>query len=161
MYRQHQMKLIGKVRRLVEYVRKVSVAHIRRLRALEYVASKQLGERAQARKLGVQFRGSPKMKRLATVYVKPLGTNVVLQENSTDVLVLGEVIFDGAYECVDAYLDGVDYILDIGSNIGIASKYFSAKFKTAKILMVEPDFGNFSISMLNLRDEILIDDVWH
>lgn len=45
----------------------------------------------------------------------------------------------------------VPLILDIGSNIGLASKYFNCIYPFAKIVAVEPDDGNFEIAVMNLE----------
>jgi len=47
-------------------------------------------------------------------------------------------------------------IIDLGANIGFASKYFSLIYPLAKVLAVEPDAGNCEIFRQNLHKDALL-----
>jgi FkbM family methyltransferase len=59
------------------------------------------------------------------------------------------------YKEIDALYSEIKYkgktplILDLGGNIGLASKFFSDEYKQAKILCIEPDSDNINQAKIN------------
>src|SRR2546423_15383329 len=44
------------------------------------------------------------------------------------------------------------YVFDLGANIGLAARYFAAKYPACRILSVEPDIANFKLLQLNVAN---------
>lgn len=88
--------------------------------------------------------------------------------NDTDRAVFDQVFLDLQYETMffeqDAALEanyrasiapsfsGVPLILDLGSNNGISSKFFSLRWPGAKVVGVEPHEDNFRLAKINAPD---------
>jgi FkbM family methyltransferase len=45
----------------------------------------------------------------------------------------------------------VDSIVDLGANIGDSTRFFSEQYPNAKIVAIEPDYGNFKICRKNVQ----------
>ncbi len=76
---------------------------------------------------------------------------------SSDAIVLYQIFGAGEYKLATA-LESVNFILDAGANIGLASLYFLRRYPKAKIMAVEPDSANFELCRKNLepyRDALL------
>lgn len=81
---------------------------------------------------------------------------------SSDLACWKQVIQDEQYRCVvEAYKDART-IVDLGANIGLASRYFSFHYPQARIISVEPDESNFSVLELNSNDsmELVHAGIW-
>ena len=67
---------------------------------------------------------------------------------TTDLSVLEQVFLDREYEASDGRCPGpdeVEYIVDLGSNIGVTALMWAGRFPRARMLLVEPDEGNFAL----------------
>ena len=70
---------------------------------------------------------------------------------SSDFVTLQEVIINREYESVLAHApDSVRGILDLGANIGLASRWFLQAWPSAHVIAVEPDPGNVGMLRRNL-----------
>jgi len=68
---------------------------------------------------------------------------VSIRAGTNDERCLHEVCIHGEYEC--SFRNDVEFILDAGANIGIASIYFANRYPEAKILSIEPEGENFEL----------------
>ena len=69
----------------------------------------------------------------------------------TDRFVWREIFDLGEYDSVD--LDNAAWILDIGGNVGYASLWFARRYPDARIVVVEPDLGNYELLVANVAHE--------
>ncbi len=95
--------------------------------------------------------------------------NIYIRKNSSDLDVFYQVLFCKEYKptmdliCNQLNLT-VTTIIDIGSNIGLATLYFNEFFPNARIISIEPDDDNFRVLGLNTHSfkniEILQTAIW-
>lgn len=76
-----------------------------------------------------------------------------LRKDSSDLSVFEQVFIAEEYKALVqvALLNGIAVrnVIDLGSNIGLASLYLSKHFPSASFICVEPDLGNFEILKMN------------
>jgi FkbM family methyltransferase len=65
--------------------------------------------------------------------------------------VLKQVFIGDEYEPDGALAGPVEYIVDLGSNIGVTALLWSVRYPRARVLCVEPDEENFGILQRNLE----------
>jgi FkbM family methyltransferase len=81
----------------------------------------------------------------------PIRGPVFLRTRGTDFETLVEIVKGGVYRCVlDAGIP-CRTVIDLGSNIGLASLYFASAFPSCRVLAVEPNRGTFEILEMNLQ----------
>lgn len=85
----------------------------------------------------------------APLYFRHNSKPVWLRPDSSDVLTMREVFFDGDYDVPAG--DNVRVIVDAGANIGLASVYLANKYPDAKIIAIEPEKGNFDLLKKNVK----------
>jgi FkbM family methyltransferase len=113
-------------------------------------------QRTVAREQGRRIEGGIQTQQLHTLYLRRLGRRIYLRTHSTDVLVADAIFFQEEYREPLEHLPAEPiYIMDVGANVGYASRYFAHRFPNSKIFFIEPDFKNFSVAILNLSDEIV------
>lgn len=81
---------------------------------------------------------------------KPMKTSIFLRRDTTDIWNFREIMEHNVYGILGQYMKSSKTIIDLGANIGLASYYFAATFKDARIFSVEPDSDNFKILSKNL-----------
>jgi FkbM family methyltransferase len=95
--------------------------------------------------------------------------NIFIRKNTSDLDVFYQVLFCKEYKpTIDLICNQLNLtvttIIDIGSNIGLATLYFNEFFPNARIISIEPDEGNFRILGLNTHPfsniEILQSAIW-
>lgn len=72
---------------------------------------------------------------------------IYLRNDSSDVHVFSQVIYDKEYEL--KYRIKPTVIVDCGANIGLATVFFKNKFPDSKIIAIEPESSNFKILQKN------------
>lgn len=82
-----------------------------------------------------------------TVRSRHLRAPVTLRLGSSDFVMYGQVILDGAYDLPLRHPPRV--IVDAGANIGLASIYFANRYPEARILALEPEAANFALLQQN------------
>ena len=96
--------------------------------------------------------------RLAGAHTAPLDTpagKLLVRSWGTDVLMVADVLFRGAYDFPFPLLDDhrsgerPPLIVDAGANVGSASRYFLQRFPSATVVAIEPDPGNFALLEAN------------
>lgn len=87
-------------------------------------------------------------KKLIELRVRGYRYPIKLRARTSDFAVFVQVIIDEQYSVrMDA---PVEYIVDAGANIGLASLYFLERFPKARVLSIEPDPRNFEMCKENL-----------
>jgi FkbM family methyltransferase len=101
-------------------------------------------------------------------YLTSNDQEIFIRGNSSDEDVFRQVFIVKEYNSVIQLLIinkiKVEYIIDAGANIGLASIVFSKAFPDAEIICVEPDSGNFNSLKLNtnnLKVKLLKKAVWN
>jgi FkbM family methyltransferase len=90
--------------------------------------------------------------KLFPVELNPPFEKIYLRQATSDVLVLHEIFELGIYEPAAKWkLPPKSVIMDLGGNIGLATKYFAALFPTANLVVVEPEPNNRQILEMNCR----------
>jgi FkbM family methyltransferase len=68
---------------------------------------------------------------------------------TTDLLVLEQVFLDGEYQVEPIAPGSIEYIVDLGSNIGVTAMFWSQRYPNARMVLVEPDPDNFRLLQRN------------
>jgi FkbM family methyltransferase len=79
------------------------------------------------------------------------------RSGTTDLLVLEQVFLDREYHLEPVH--PVEYVVDLGSNIGVTAMYWAQRYPRAKLVLVEPDPDNFKLLRKNtaaFRDRCLL-----
>ncbi|HXQ69589.1 MAG TPA: FkbM family methyltransferase [Pyrinomonadaceae bacterium] len=87
---------------------------------------------------------------LKLVMRKPFRGEVLLRERGSDTLTFTEVIQQEVYKEVVTAVRDCHTVIDLGANIGLASRYFADHFPNCKILAVEPNPSTYEILLLNV-----------
>ena len=88
---------------------------------------------------------------LKLVMRNPFRGEVVLRERGSDILTFTEVIQQEVYRDVVIALRDCQTVIDLGANIGLASRYFADHFPNCKILAVEPNPSTYDVLALNVE----------
>lgn len=64
---------------------------------------------------------------------------------TTDLLVLEQVFLDGEYRVDPIAPESIEYIMDLGSNIGVTAMFWAQRHPKARMVLVEPDPENFKL----------------
>ena len=64
---------------------------------------------------------------------------------STDLLALEQVFLDGQYDDGSIAPETVEFIVDLGGNIGVTAMLWAQRYPAARMVLVEPDPGNFTL----------------
>lgn len=68
---------------------------------------------------------------------------------TTDLLVLEQVFLDGEYRVEPIAAESIEYIMDLGSNIGVTAMFWAQRYPNARMVLVEPDPDNFKLLQRN------------
>ena len=79
----------------------------------------------------------------------PLMHPVKIRHGTSDLDVFRQIFCYPEYSCLDC-LDNVGLILDCGANVGYSSAYFLSRYPHARVIAVEPDYGNYCAALENL-----------
>jgi len=88
---------------------------------------------------------------LKLVMRNPLRGEVLLRERGSDILTFTEVIQQEVYREVVTAVQDCHTVIDLGANIGLASRYFADRFPNCKILAVEPNPSTAEVLRLNVE----------
>jgi FkbM family methyltransferase len=80
----------------------------------------------------------------------PFRGELSLRERGSNVLTFTEIIQQEVYREVVAALPDCHTVIDLGANIGLASRYFADHFPNCKILAVEPNPSTYGVLQLNV-----------
>jgi len=68
---------------------------------------------------------------------------------TTDLLVLEQVFLDREYHIEPIEAGSIEYIVDLGSNIGVTAMFWAQRYPNAHMVLVEPDPDNFTLLQQN------------
>ena len=63
-----------------------------------------------------------------------------------------EIVFKRVYDVVTDKIHNCKYVIDLGANIGLATRLFAARYPACRILAVEPHLGNYKLLEKNLTE---------
>jgi FkbM family methyltransferase len=89
---------------------------------------------------------------LKLVMRRPVRGELVLRERGSDINTFTEVIDQEIYRDVVVTVRNCRTIIDLGANIGLASRYFADRFPNCKILAVEPNSSTYRVLLSNVQD---------
>lgn len=83
------------------------------------------------------------------------GNNFYLRKNTSDIAVYHQIYYLMEYKTVVDFIINqlkltIDHVIDVGANIGCATRYFLEHFPNANIISIEPDKGNFNMLVKNI-----------
>lgn len=82
-------------------------------------------------------------QRLIEYTIPGITSPVFLREKSSDYLVLNQVFVEQQYALEDE--KEIEWIIDAGAHIGLASLYFARQFPQAKIIAIEANAENYAL----------------
>jgi len=82
------------------------------------------------------------------VRVQAIDFPVRIRVQTSDLLVVKQVLLDGKYESPIAVRPGV--IVDGGANIGVTSIFYANRYPAARIFAIEPELSNFRMLVKNV-----------
>lgn len=71
------------------------------------------------------------------------------RRGTTDLLVLEQVFLDREYHIGPVAPESIEYIVDLGSNIGVTAMFWAQRYPKARMVLVEPDPDNFQLLKRN------------
>src|SRR3954471_10075158 len=136
--------------RLLQNLRKISSlgadAHSRRRLARDMLQANLKRTHHGWSGLANRFLGTqPVSVRLLLPPVMPFW----YRPGTTDLLVLEQVFLDKEYEVEPLEPESIEYILDLGSNIGVTAMFWAQRYPKARLALVEPDPDNFELLTKN------------
>jgi len=82
----------------------------------------------------------------------PNATPFWYRRGTTDLLVLEQVFLDREYLVESIDPDSIEYIVDLGSNIGVTAMFWAQQYPKAQMVLVEPDPENFELLQRNTAE---------
>ena len=67
------------------------------------------------------------------------------RQGTTDLLVLEQVFLDREYDVEPIAPESIEYIVDLGSNIGVTAMFWAQRYPNARMVLVEPEPDNFKL----------------
>jgi FkbM family methyltransferase len=81
----------------------------------------------------------------------PFRVHIRVRPNSSDLATFREVFVDEVYGALPHVIPEVDWIVDLGANIGLSSLYLLQRYPGARVLAVEPHEVNVALLRHNLE----------
>lgn len=81
----------------------------------------------------------------------PMRGDVWVRFGTSDLRTLCEVVFIKVYNEVTEALNDCEFIIDLGGNIGLASRFFASRYPGSQVLAVEPEEQNLELYRRNMR----------
>lgn len=109
-------------------------------------------------------QGGPQLLRLRLK--PPIAGEAWVRYGTSDLRTLDEVVFTKVYRQLTEAIPRCEYIIDLGGNIGLASRYFASTYPESRVLAVEPEEQNLELYRRNMacipadRWEVLRAAVW-
>jgi FkbM family methyltransferase len=100
-----------------------------------------------------EARGKLRGDHIVSLRMKePMRGTLLLREYTSDLLTFEQVFLEKVYEPISRVLTRCSTIIDLGANIGLASRYLASCYSSSKIFAVEPHPANYAMLVANLRD---------
>ena len=82
----------------------------------------------------------------------PFRADILLRERGSDLATFHEIVVEEVYGPVLRELQGIQTVIDLGANIGLASLYFAHNSPACRILCVEPNPETYEMLVQNVRE---------
>jgi FkbM family methyltransferase len=99
---------------------------------------------------------------------RPITGDLWLREQGSDSDNFNEIVTGRIYDVVTNSIEHCEYVIDLGANIGLASRLFAARYPGCRIMAVEPHAENYKLLQKNLsqltaagRCQTVRAAVWH
>ena len=139
------MPLMARVKMLVE-VGKVSLRQ--RTKYQTFSSALQAG----FLRMSITHSGKKWKQKRKSIRLKGISGAITVRSSTSDFCVVRDVLENGEYAYVAQWALPPDaMIVDLGSNIGIASVYFATLCPRCRVVCVEPDAANFELLRQNTR----------
>ena len=96
--------------------------------------------------------GSDRQELVPLKLKTPIAGTVWIRNGGTDSEILTEIVSDTSYRALLPALSRCEYVIDLGANIGLTSRFIETNYPGASFVVVEPDQENFEILSRNLGD---------
>ena len=97
--------------------------------------------------------GSP--KRLVRLSMRTtIPGKLWMRESGSDISTFHEVVIRQVYRAAAVHARDARFIMDLGANIGLASRYFLTAAPRSKVFAVEPQVETFAVLARNMQEEI-------
>ncbi len=83
---------------------------------------------------------------------RPIAGDLWLRREGTDTDNFGEIVSKRVYDVVTDKIQDCKYVIDLGANIGLATRLFAARYPACRILAVEPHLENYRLLEKNLTE---------
>ncbi len=84
---------------------------------------------------------------------RPLSGDIWLRPHGTDDMAgLREIAYERVYDVVTRRVRACKYVIDLGGNIGLATRFFASRYAECRILVVEPDPENYKVLERNVAE---------
>lgn len=93
---------------------------------------------------------------LAIQLRRPFNGDLWLRLEGSDIDNFQEIVFDRVYDVVTDKIQNCKYVIDLGANIGLASRLFAARYPACRILAVEPHLENYKLLEKNLSELVRV-----
>lgn len=80
---------------------------------------------------------------------KNFRNKLFLRSHQSDPYIFEQVFIEQQYRFPERFTQPVQWIIDAGANIGMATLFFANKYPAAKIIAIEPDINNFTLLQRN------------
>ncbi len=93
---------------------------------------------------------------LAIQMRRPFSGDLWLRLEGSDIDNFREIVFRRVYDVVTDKVQNCKYVIDLGANIGLATRLFAARYPTCRILAVEPYLENYKLLEKNLTELVRV-----
>jgi FkbM family methyltransferase len=87
----------------------------------------------------------------------PLRGTIVLRPSSNDSFTFDEIFVEQVYRELFNHVPDAKTCIDLGANIGLATLYLAAKYRTCRFVCVEPEPHNYRLLHANVRPLVATD----
>ena len=83
---------------------------------------------------------------------RPIKGDIWIRPHGTDINTLEEIVLLRVYDVVTERLQSCRYVIDVGGNIGLATRVFATQYKDSQILVVEPHPETYKLLEKNVAE---------
>ncbi len=83
---------------------------------------------------------------------QPINGDIWLRRKGSDTENFQEIVIKRVYNAVTDRIQNCKYVIDLGANIGLATRLFAARYPSCRILAVEPHLENYELLEKNVTE---------
>jgi FkbM family methyltransferase len=87
---------------------------------------------------------------------RPISGDLWIRGEGSDRYNFGEIVIDRVYDVVMDKIEHCRYVIDLGANIGLATRLFAARYPACRVMAVEPHAENYELLEKNLADLVKV-----